>query len=98
MAKYYVFLFLVMAAVLYYIYIEDPCNRTLRLDFSSKYPDYAILDSGAGEVSTGNVRCHITYRKPDSDQVYEDVWLYKDIGDGWVFSKIVSSSMSTQQR
>jgi len=96
MLKYYIALFLVVGIVLYYVYITDPCNRQIRADFSSRYPDYEILFSGAGEESTGSVpagsvQCHITYEKPDSNQIHEDIWLYENFGSGWTFSTILKT-------
>jgi len=96
MLKYYAFLLLILGIGLYYVFIKDPCNQQLRTDFSNKYPSYKILDSGASEGSPESVRCHISYRKPDSNQIYEDVWLYKDSGRGWEFSKIVESHKAEQ--
>ncbi len=89
MAKYYALLFLAVGIVLYYIFIQDPCSNKIKTDFSRKYPDYKILNSGAGQTSLDNVNCHIHYRKPDSNQVYEDVWLYQKSGNEWSFSKIL---------
>jgi len=91
MLKYYVALFLAAAAVLFYVYVEDPCNRQFRLEFSTRYPDYTILDTGADEGSKESVQCRVYYRKPDSTQMYEDVWLYKKSGDSWKFSRIAES-------
>jgi hypothetical protein len=91
MLKYYVALFLIAGMVLFYIFVQDPCNEKMRGDFSSKYPDFKILDSGAGEGSPDSVQCHLHYQKPDSEQVYEDIWLYEDLGSGWKFSKILAT-------
>jgi|TARA_B100000315_G_scaffold202847_1_gene195670 hypothetical protein len=96
MLKYYIALFLIVGIALYYVFITDPCNRQLRLDFSSRYPDYEILFAGAGEgsagsVPTSSVQCHVTYEKPDSNQIYEDIWLYQNFGSEWTFSTILST-------
>jgi len=91
MAKYYILLFLIAGIVLFYIYSTDPCNEKLRMDFSNEHPDYKILDSGSGEGSVDNVHCHIYYLKPDSDQIYEDIWLYQNSDDGWNFSRILET-------
>lgn len=91
MLKYYISLFLVAGFVLFYIFLQDPCNEKVREDFSDKYPGYNILSSGAGEGSSDRVQCHIYYQKPDSEQVYEDVWLYQDSGSGWGFSGILET-------
>ncbi len=91
MLKYYIFAFAIVGIALFYAFISDPCNRQLRTDFSDKYPSYAILDSGASEGSRESVRCHISYRKPDSEQIYEDTWLYRDLGSGWKFSRILEA-------
>ena len=66
MAKYYFILILIMGAVLFYIFLQDPCNELMRMDFSEKHPSYKILDSGSGEGSPDNVHCHLYYQKPDS--------------------------------
>ncbi|MDP6374712.1 MAG: hypothetical protein QF515_14075 [Pseudomonadales bacterium] len=97
MAKYYLLLFVVFGGALYYVFLQDPCNRQLRSDFAIKYPGYEILDSGAGAQSTHtiqSVHCHVRYRKPDEARVYEDVWLYENLGSGWSFSRI----LQTEQR
>ena len=96
MSKYYILLFLIFGIVLFYIFLEDPCNQILREDFSNKYPSYKILDSGSGEGSPDNVHCHIYYQKPDSEQVYEDIWVYQDLDSGWRFSGIIETRKREQ--
>jgi hypothetical protein len=96
MAKYYFFLALMAAAVMVYIFFQDPCNNQLRGDFSKRYPSYEILDSGSREGSTDEVKCHIRYRKPDSEQVYEDVWLYQNSESGWSFSHVLEAQKIQQ--
>ena len=95
MSKYYAFLFLIFGIALYYVFIKDPCNNQLRTDFSNRYPGYEILDHGPSEGSRETVRCHISYRKPDSEEVYEDIWLYQDSGRGWEFFKILETGKPT---
>ena len=96
MAKYYIALFLIMGAVLFYIFLEDPCNNILRADFSEKFPDYKILDSVSGEGSPDNVQCHIYYEKPDSKQVYKDTWSYRNSESGWRFSEVIETENTEQ--
>lgn len=96
MLKYYVLLFLIAGLGLYYVFLQDPCNRKFRADFSNKYPNYEILDSGAREGSPEIVHCHIYYQKPDSEQVYEDVWLYQHSPGGWNFSRIIETKVRQQ--
>jgi hypothetical protein len=92
-----------MGMSLVYVYLEDPCNRKLRADFSNKYPSYKILISGPGEGDSDgagflaggeNVYCHIQYQKPDSEQIYEDIWLYRELGGDWNFSEIRSGPVN----
>lgn len=92
MLKYYIALFLIAGAALFYIFLEDPCSNQLRADFSDKYPGYKILFSGSVEGSPDSVQCHISYQKPDNKQVYEDVWLYQNSDSGWKFSRILETS------
>ena len=80
-----------MGAVLYYIFLEDPCNNMVRADFSTKNPDYEILNSGAGEGTPDNVQCHIHYQKPDSEEIYEEVWLYQKVGSDWSLSGVLET-------
>jgi hypothetical protein len=94
MAKYYVLLFLAFAFVLLYVFLQDPCGSQLRADFSDRYPDYEILSSGAGINSEESVQCHVRYQKPGTAQAYEDVWLFENRGDGWIFSQILESAPS----
>ena len=96
MLKYYVLLVLILGIALFYVFLKDPCNRQLRTDFSNKYPSYTILDSGAREGSLDSVHCHVSYRKPDSEQIYEDIWLYQDLGSGWNFSRILETRERAQ--
>ena len=96
MLKYYVALFLIMGMALFYAFITDPCNRQLRTEFSNKHPSYKILNSGASEGSPETVRCRISYQEPDSEQIYEDIWLYRDSGGGWEFSRILETSKMEQ--
>ena len=96
MLKYYVFLFLIVGIALFYVFIKDPCNQQLKTDFSDKYPSYEIVGSGASEGSPESVRCHISYRKPDSEEIYEDLWLYLKSRSGWKFSKIIETRQQDQ--
>ncbi len=91
MLKYYVLLFLVVGIALFYAFLQDPCNKRLRADFSEKHPSYKILHSGAAEGSPASVRCRISYQKPESEQIHEDVWLYQNPGTGWKFSRILET-------
>jgi hypothetical protein len=96
MAKYYFILFLVMGGVLYYVFLEDPCNQNIKADFSREHPDYKILDSGSREGSPDEVQCHIRYQKPDGDQAYEDVWLYQKTESGWHFASALAKEKAVQ--
>jgi len=96
MAKYYFILFLVMGGVLYYVFLQDPCNQNIRADFLKEHPEYTILDSGSREGSPDEVQCHISYRKPDGDQVYEDVWLYQKTESGWRFASALAKEKALQ--
>ena len=96
MAKYYILVFLIAGAVLFYIFSEDPCNKNISTDFSGKYPNYTILESTAREGSPDKVHCHILYRKPDSEQVYEDIWVYLNTDAGWRFSEILATHKREQ--
>ena len=91
MLKYYVFAFLIVGIALFYAFLKDPCNRQLRADFSNKYPGYKILESGASEGSPESVRCHISYQKPDTEKIYEDIWLYLYADTGWKFSRVLET-------
>tara|TARA_B100000315_G_scaffold104302_1_gene95560 strand:- start:155 stop:463 length:309 start_codon:yes stop_codon:yes gene_type:complete len=99
MSKYYLFLFLIVGMALFYIYSQDPCNEQFRADFSNRYPAYEILsfghEEGSGAVDTvargTGLECHIYYKKPDSDQTHEDVWLYRDQGGGSNYSYVSSA-------
>jgi len=75
-------------------------------DFSNKYPSYTIRNFGAGEGDSGglgvvagsrNIHCYILYQKPDSEQVYEDIWLYQQLGTGWNFSRIVATNERNEE-
>ncbi len=96
MLKYYGFLVLIVGIAVFYVSVKDPCKQQLRAEFSDMHPSYAILDSGASEGSPESVRCHISYRKPDSEQIYEDIWLYQDSGRGWEFSRILVTGKTEQ--
>ena len=96
MAKYYFILILVMGAVLYYIFLQDPCNNLFKAEFSGKYPDHEILDFVSGEGSPDSVKCHIYYQKPGSEQVYKDTWLYKKLESVWRFSEVIEEQKTEQ--
>lgn len=100
MLKHYLFLAAVVALALLYAFIADPCNRLVRMEFSEKHPGYVVLDSGADKGSPESVCCHITYRKPDDRQVYEDVWLYRSVKDrgGWEFSRALETEKRPPHR
>ena len=93
MSKYYALMFVVVAIALYYAFIKDPCNQQLRDDFSNRHPTYEILSSEAAEGSPESVRCHISYRMADSEQVHDDIWLYLYTKRGWEFSRILESDV-----
>ena len=96
MAKYYVLLFLIVGLALYYVYLEEPCHKLSRTDFSNKHPSYKILNSGAKEGSPESVQCHISYQKPDSEQTHEEVWVYESTGSGWKFSRVLETAARAQ--
>jgi len=91
MLKYYILLFLFAGGILYYIFLEDPCNKQVKTDFSNLYPDYEILYSGATDGSPENVHCHISYKKPDNQEIYEDIIEYINSGSGWKFSRVLET-------
>ena len=102
----YVVLFLIAGIVLLYSYLSDPCNNQFKTDFSNKYPSYKILSFSPGEQASdgvtavaggGSIHCHISYQKPDSEQVFEDTWLYQNLGDGWNFSRIVATIETNEE-
>ena len=96
MAKYYAVLILFSLGVLYYVFLEDPCNRQLRTDFLEKYPGYTLVDSASLQGSPLEVQCSVYYRKPDDKQVYQDVWSYKKSGSDWRFSRVLQSRRAEQ--
>jgi hypothetical protein len=98
MAKYYFILALIMGAVLYYIFLEDPCNNMVRADFSEKHPGYEILGSRAGEGTPDKVQCHIHFQKPDSEEIYEEVWLYQKVGSDWSLAGVLETQKTEQGR
>jgi hypothetical protein len=89
--KYYVLLFIVLGVALFYVFVRDPCNQQVRDDFAARYPGYEILDSSPAEGSPERVRCQISYRKPEDEQIYRDTWLYLYAKDGWSFAKILEA-------
>lgn len=93
MAKYYFLLVLIIAAVLYYIFLQDPCNILVKDDFSAKHPDYKILDVGASEGSVDSVQCHIYYLKPEDKEMHQDIWLYTNSGGDWSLSRAIAADM-----
>ena len=97
MMKYYVIMFLVAGVALYYVFLQDPCHKKVSEDFASKYPGYVVLSSTASDGSPQSVRCNISYRNPDSEQTYEDVWLYENSNEGWKFSEIIESGQAEQK-
>ncbi len=96
MLKYYVLLVVVVGVALFYVFLEDPCHQQLRTDFSAMYPSYEILDSSAAEGSPETVRCQIAYRKPDGEQIYQDIWLYQRSDTDWNFSRILETREKEQ--
>lgn len=91
MLKYYLLLILVAGIALFYAFLQDPCNRQIRTEFSDAHPSYEILDSVAEEGSPESVRCLISYQESDREQTYEDVWLYRRSDSGWKFSRILET-------
>jgi len=93
MAKYYFIALLIFSAVLYYVFIQDPCNVLVKNEFSAKNPTYKILDVGASDGSVDSVQCHIYYEKPDDKEMHQDVWLYTNSGGDWSFSREIATDM-----
>ncbi|MAG31128.1 MAG: hypothetical protein CL908_09595 [Deltaproteobacteria bacterium] len=98
MFKYYLLLFVVFGMALFYVYTKDPCNQQARKDFLGEHPDFVILDSGASEGSPETVRCHVSYREPGNEQVYQDTLVYRDMGRGWQFHKVLEARRELQPR
>lgn len=88
MWKYYVMLFGAVALVLAYTYVADPCNRLLKADFARMHPGWWLLSSEAERGSPESVRCRISYRKPESPVVHEEVWVYHFRDTAWEFSRV----------
>ncbi|HJO23792.1 MAG: hypothetical protein GY772_09040 [bacterium] len=92
MLKYYALLVVVVGVALFYAFVKDPCNMQVRADLTDRFPTYEVLDSGATEGSPESVRCHISYKKPDGEEIYEAIWLYLYADNGWQFSRILETS------
>ena len=97
MAKYYAILILLSLGVLYYVFLQDPCNRQLRMDFLEKYPGYTLVDSDSRQGTPHEVQCNVYYQKPADKQVYQDVWSYKKSGSDWRFSSVLQSRRTEQE-
>ncbi len=98
MLKYYLLGFVVVAIALFYAYIADPCNKLVRMEFASRHPAYQILDSDADQGSRETVRCRISYRKPDSVEIFREVWLYIHGKEGWQFSRVLETATDGEAR
>jgi len=96
MLKYYLLAFAVVAIALFYAYVSDPCNKLVRLEFGNRHPNYQIVDTKADQGSPESVRCRVFYRKPDADQVHEEVWLYVNGQQGWEFSRVLPKQAQDQ--
>ncbi len=97
MAKYYAILVLFSLGVLYYVFLQDPCNRQLRMDFVEKHPDYTLVDSGSVQGSPLEVQCNVYYQKPADEEVYQEVWSYQKSGSDWRFSSVLQSQKAEQR-
>jgi hypothetical protein len=96
MVKMYFLASLAAGMVLFYVFLQDPCNQPLRAEFSDRYPRHRLLSAGAGEGSPDRVQCHISYQGPDGEQTYEDIWLYENSESGWNFSRVLQTSKLEQ--
>ncbi len=92
MWKYFALAALVVALAFLYVSMRNPCSMQVKADFSDKHPDYTLLDTGASEGSPESVRCNVSFQKPDSEQVYEETWLYRYSRQGWRFSRILNAA------
>jgi hypothetical protein len=63
----------------------------VRAAFAERHPGYEIVGSEAVEGSPESVRCQVSYRKPEAEQIYRDIWMYQRAKDGWSFSKILKT-------
>jgi len=89
--KYYLRAFAVVAIALLYAYVSDPCNKLVRMEFASRHPAYEIVDAEPDQGSPERVHCRISYRKPGSEEIHQDVWLYIHGEEGWEFSRVVET-------
>lgn len=89
MLKYWIFMGVVLITLLVYSYFMDPCISRVRRAFTEKHPDYELVSSDADSGSPESVRCVVSYRTPEDPQVHEQVWWYRDRGDGWELYKIL---------
>ena len=97
MLKYYILLGLGFIAVTLYVFLQDPCGNSVRNDFLKKYPRHEIIYFGAEEsvkeLSSHTVRCLVRYRISDGVGTYEDVWEYRDSGEGWELFRVVEEQV-----
>jgi hypothetical protein len=92
MWKYMALMFVVFVLSMYYVYVSDPCRSQMFEEFEAKYPGYEIIDTDADEGSPESVRCRIFYRKPGGVVTHEQLWLYRNAGDGWHFARLLQST------
>ncbi len=89
MWRYWVFMLVLLGGLLVYAYSSDPCIGLVRREFSEKHSRYEIVSTDAESGSPESVRCVVSYRVPPSREVEQEVWLYRNAGDGWALFKIL---------
>ncbi len=58
--------------------------KTVKADFTKKYPDYEFIEYGVGEGDAVVAYVHVRFKKTDNDSIHEEVWQYWDLDSDWV--------------
>lgn len=62
--------------MLFVVQKDRALYKTVREDFSRRYPDYEFIECDIIESDTGGTQVHVQFRKPAADSVYKEVWNY----------------------
>lgn len=70
------FLTIIFFIVVIFLNCGQPDKKKVVESFLQENPGTKVLSVKSGEGDADSIYFHIKYRKPEGQNVYEDVWLY----------------------
>jgi hypothetical protein len=97
MARYWIFMLVLLGALLVYAYYSDPCIGLVRGEFQARHPDWELVATDAESGSPESVRCVVSYRAPESRDVKRVIWWYRNDGGDWALFKVLDADVESPE-